>query len=121
MEDLKNRHVSDHLANERTLLAWIRTSMAVITFGIAINRFSLFLIELHQAVPEVRISANRHVEKLGLGLVVLGIVILIGATWHYLRVGRSIDSETYRPSTYVMVATATAIMLMGATALIWLF
>ena len=28
----KNPHVSDHLANERTLLAWIRTAIAVIAF-----------------------------------------------------------------------------------------
>ena len=38
-------HVSEHLANERTILAWIRTAIAVMTLGIAINRFSLFLVE----------------------------------------------------------------------------
>jgi len=117
----KNRHVSDHLANERTMLAWIRTSIAVITLGVAINRFSLFLIEIHQVVPDVRIAANRHVEKLGLGLVVLGIVIMVGAIWHYLRVSHAIDTETYRPSTLIMVMTSSVIVLMGSAALIWLF
>jgi putative membrane protein len=121
VETLKNRHVSDHLANERTLLAWIRTSIAVMTLGVAINRFTLFLMEMHQVVPEVRALANRHVEKLGVGLVVLGIVIMAGAILHYLRVGRMIDDETYRPATLTMVATAIAVVAVGGSTLIWLF
>jgi putative membrane protein len=116
-----NRHISDHLANERTLLAWIRTSIAVIALGIAINRFSLFLMEINQVLPEVRSAANRHVASLGSGLVVLGIAIMVGALWHYLRVSRAIDSETYRPSTLMMVTTSAAIIVMGGAALAWLF
>jgi inner membrane protein YidH len=121
VDSARNRHVSDHLANERTLLAWIRTSIAVIALGIAINRFSLFLMEINQVVPDVRAAANRHVGTLGAGLVVLGIVILVGALWHYLRVSRAIDDDTYRPSTRVMLVASAAIVLMAAAALVWLF
>ncbi len=117
----KSLHVTDHLANERTFLAWIRTAIAVMTLGVAINRFALFLMEIHQVLPEVRDLANRHVEKLGIGLVVLGIVMLVGATWHYLHVGKTIDDETYRPSRVIMVAASIVIILMGGSSLIWLF
>lgn len=117
----KSLHVTDHLANERTFLAWIRTAIAVMTLGVAINRFALFLMEIHQVVPEVRDLANRHVEKLGVGLVLLGIVMLVGATLHYLHVGRTIDDESYRPSSRIMVGTAIVIGLMGGSTLIWLF
>ena len=117
----KNLHVTDHLANERTFLAWIRTAIAVMTLGVAINRFALFLVEMHQVVPEVRNLANRHVEKLGIGLVMLGVVLLVGSTWHYLHVGKTIDDETYRPSARIMVGTAIAIGLMDGATLIWLF
>ena len=116
----KNPHVTEHLANERTFLAWIRTAIAVITLGVAINRFSLFLMEVHQIVPGSN-AANRHVEKLGIGLVVLGIAILCGATWHYLHVGRTIESETYRPANIILVLTALAVVVMGGSALFWLF
>ena len=91
------------------------------TLGVAINRFTLFLMEIHQVVPEVRPLANRHVEKLGIGLVVLGIVMLIGAIWHYLHVGRTIENETYRPASRIMVGTAIVIILIGGSALVWLF
>ena len=116
----KSQHVTEHLANERTILAWIRTSIAVMTLGVAINRFALFLMEVHQILPGPN-AANRHVEKLGIGLVVLGIAIMCGATWHYLHIGKTIESETYRPTHTPLVATAFAVVLMGGAALIWLF
>jgi putative membrane protein len=116
----KNPHVTEHLANERTILAWIRTSIAVMTLGVAINRFALFLMEVNQVLPGPN-AANRHVEKLGIGLVVLGIVIMCGATWHYLHVGKTIESETYQPAHTALVVTALAVVIMGGAALIWLF
>lgn len=116
----KNAHVTEHLANERTILAWIRTAIAIMTLGVAINRFSLFLMEVHQIVPGSD-AANRHVEKLGIGLVVLGTAIMCGAIWHYLHVGRTIESETYRPANLLLVLTSIAVVLMGGSALFWLF
>ena len=121
MDASGNRHVLDHLSNERTLLAWIRTSIAVIALGIAINRVSLFLMEIHQLVPELRAVANSHIKGLGVGLIALGIVVLAAAFWHYVRVGRAIDSETYQPSTVAMGVTSAAIMVTGVIALVWLF
>jgi putative membrane protein len=115
------QHISDHLANERTILAWIRTSIAVITFGVAINRFSLFLLELHQVVPQMQASSNRHAETVGIGLVILGLAIMCGAIWHYLHVANTIDSQTYRPPRMVMAVTSLAVVVIGGAALIWLF
>jgi len=115
-----SQHISDHLANERTILAWIRTSIAVITLGVAINRFSLFLLELHEVVPQMR-STNRHAEMVGVGLVILGMMIMCGAIWHYLHVANTIDSQTYRAPRLVMALTALAVVAIGGSALIWLF
>jgi putative membrane protein len=116
----KSRHVTEHLANERTLLAWIRTAIAVMTLGVAINRFSLFLMEIHKIAPGSR-AANVHAETVGLGLVILSIVLLCGALWHYSYVGRTIESETYLPANRILVLTTLAVVAMGGSALIWLF
>ncbi len=40
----------EHQANERTFLAWLRTSIALIGFGFVIARFGLFLHELQTTV-----------------------------------------------------------------------
>lgn len=116
----KNRHVTEHLANERTLLAWIRTAIAVMTLGVAINRFSLFLMEIHKIAPGSR-AENVHAESVGLGLVVLSIVLMCGALWHYRYVTLTIESETYVPANRILVLTSVAIVAMGGSALIWLF
>ena len=34
---------SDHAANERTFLAWVRTAITLMAFGFVIERFDLFL------------------------------------------------------------------------------
>ncbi len=36
----------DHLANERTFLAWVRTSVAIVVFGFAIGRFAIAMRQL---------------------------------------------------------------------------
>lgn len=38
--------LSDYLAAERTLLAWIRTGLALMGFGFVVARFGLFLQQL---------------------------------------------------------------------------
>ena len=113
-------HVSEHLANERTMLAWIRTAIAVMTFGVGINRFSLFLVEFSKIVPGGGHAANAHAEQLGIGLVGLGLLVMLGGTWHYVHVARTIDDETYRPARIGIVLTALAVLALGGTSLAWL-
>ena len=120
MDEPKPKHVSEHLANERTVLAWLRTSIAVMTFGIAINRFSLFLVELHLPSQGQRI-ANRNVEHLGIGLIALGMAIMICASIQYLSVARMIERETYRPRRFMVLAVAASVVLFGGVALVLLF
>src|SRR5437588_11399399 len=90
-------HVSEHLANERTILAWVRTAIAIMTLGIAINRFSLFLVEFARTVPGGR-TANVHAEEVGIGLVIVGVLVMLGGIRHYLDVARAIDDGNYEPS-----------------------
>lgn len=114
-------HVSEHLANERTILAWVRTAIAIITLGIAINRFSLFLIEFSHIVPGGRgRTANIHAEEMGIGLVLLGVIVMLGGIWHYLDVARAIDEGNYRPSRVRIVVPAVIVVLLGGGSLAWL-
>jgi putative membrane protein len=112
-------HVSEHLANERTILAWVRTAIAIITLGIALNRFSLFLVEFAHSVPGGR-QANIHAEELGIGLVILGVAVMLGGLWHYLDVARAIDEGSYRPSRIRIVLPALIVVVLGGASLVWL-
>ena len=116
----KSQHISDHLANERTALAWIRTAIAVMTLGVAINRFSLFLMEFHQVAPQAR-ALNRHAETVGVGLVILGIVLMCSGVWHYLHIADAIEREDFRNRRLAIVLTSLAVLAVGGSALVWLF
>jgi uncharacterized membrane protein YidH (DUF202 family) len=45
-EELNPNRARDHLANERTFLAWVRTAVAIVVFGFAIGRFSIAMRQL---------------------------------------------------------------------------
>ena len=59
--DLAEERFRDHAANERTMLAWLRTGIALMAFGFAIARFALFLRQL----TEAREPSGRAVHGLG--------------------------------------------------------
>lgn len=81
----------DHAANERTLLAWIRTGIALMAFGFAIARFGLFLREIAEA-RQISIRAVRGLGSAGFGvtLVVLGMLTNAAAVLRFARVRRAL-------------------------------
>ena len=103
--------VRDHLANERTFLAWVRTAVALMGFGMVIARLRFFL-------PAG--SGPGHGWELGVVFAAMGLVTVVLSTLHYLSVGRAIEAQSYRPSGQRLVLFSVAIALIGAAVLIWL-
>lgn len=115
-------HLSEHLANERTYLAYLRTSISLISFGITVNRFSLFLIQSKE-LPERALTRWNlvGVSRLGFGMVIFGLLLLVWATIHSSHISRNIDQENYRPSTISAWVITAAVLLGGGLSLIWIF
>jgi putative membrane protein len=82
----------DHAANERTLLAWIRTGIALMAFGFAIARFGLFLREVARA-GQVRVGPGMGSGWFGVVLVALGLVTNAAATARYADVRRALEER----------------------------
>jgi len=80
---------TDVLANERTYLAYVRTSLAFIGFGFVIARFSLFEREfaavVHAPVPGPNIST-----PFGTAMAVFGVVIGLLGAWRYAATNRAL-------------------------------
>jgi putative membrane protein len=91
---------SDHAANERTFLAWVRTGIAVIAFGFVIEKFNLFLLTV--AAMDTT-DKGRHVllERLtgslgrydGLALILVGLALIGVAAIRFVRTGRMLDDQ----------------------------
>jgi putative membrane protein len=95
----------DHAANERTMLAWIRTGISLMAFGFAIARFGLFLREIVQAGPLHPRGPAVGSAWFGVILVVLGLMTNVAATVRYTKLRRAIEeSRSSAPSpTFVYV------------------
>lgn len=100
MSQLPRDRQREHQANERTFLAWLRTSIALIGFGFAIARFGLFLRQLRVALTQqgTPIDPVFNSENLGISLVVFGIALIALAAWRYNQVLWQIERGDYRPS-----------------------
>ncbi len=92
------KRYTDHSANERTYLAWIRTSIAIMAFGFLIEKFDLFISYLGKAVgDEKNYQSSLSAEIVGMGLFLVGILIVITATVRFFTYKKSIESDKSIP------------------------
>ncbi|HLG62646.1 MAG TPA: DUF202 domain-containing protein [Ktedonosporobacter sp.] len=110
---LISKKVTDHLANERTFLAWIRTGLATITFGFVIARFGLLLRELTLKNATSSGRAFHYSALIGVALTVLGVMMMIFALFSFFNIRRSIDNESFHPSTAFTVVLTVLASLIG--------
>lgn len=115
-----SKKVSDHLANERTFLAWIRTGLATITFGFVVERFGLLLHELgfkgNTTVIPYHLSSF-----FGVCLTVLGVIMMIVALLGFLHNRRTINAERFHPSASFPIILTILASLVGVMLAIYLF
>jgi putative membrane protein len=115
-----SKKVTDHLANERTFLAWIRTGLATITFGFVVERFGLLLRELGFKGDTTVIPYHLS-SFFGVCLTVLGVIMMIVALLAFLHNRRSIDAEHFHPSASFPIILTILASLVGIMLAIYLF
>jgi putative membrane protein len=110
-------YFTEHLANERTHLAYVRTAVALFVFGITLNQFSYFIMESRAVSnPQSMIVGSR----VGLGMVLLGMALALWSALRFDKVTADIDRGTYRPSRLVMWTLSLALLMLGASTTVWL-
>ena len=82
--------VRDHLANERTYLAWIRSGISLLGFGVLIVRIRLLK-------PPLAPQGPGNGWKLGLAFSLVGLVMVGLSSVHYFNVRNDIEADTYNP------------------------
>jgi putative membrane protein len=102
----------DHLANERTFLAWVRTGAAIVVFGFAIGRFSIAMRQLTALSGHAVRTAGLSVW-MGAGSILAGIVLVIAGLVRYRKTRRQLDSGTFEPAGFVVDLVTVLTVVFG--------
>lgn len=128
---IRNRRV--HMANERTFLAWIRTSIGIMAFGFVVEKFALFVRQFSHfismsglpgeksALPPMPMPSKEVSSFFGVGLVGLGALMGLLAFIRFKKVERQIEEDTYRPSRILDTLLTLAILAIGFFLVIYLY
>ncbi len=108
----RNREAAD-----RTLLAWIRTSLAMISLGFAIERVGEAALALDGKIAALSPLKTRI---FGAVLILLGIAATLVGMWEHRRVLTALKNDAYRYADRPAVARwmGVALVMVGLTALV---
>jgi putative membrane protein len=112
---------SDHAANERTFLAWVRTGIATIAFGFVIEKFNLFVLTLERA-SQIAPREHRLLGRLsgllgqydGTVLIFVGIALIAVSSFRFVRTGRLIDDEATHSASNIRTELVLSLVLIMA-------
>jgi putative membrane protein len=113
-EDVKRQNASDHLANERTLLAWVRTAIGIMAFGFVVVKFSLFVKQISIALgkPDM-VHQYGYSAPIGILLVGVGTLCLLLSLLRYRRTERQLNGNTYHQSSVILYLIIGLILVLS--------
>jgi putative membrane protein len=90
--------------------------VSLMTFGITLNRFAIFLAQNRSdaTLSQDILLRVRSTEHIGLGMVVLGVLVLIWSLFRYRQVNKHILLERLKPSRISVLTLTVAIIIIGA-------
>jgi len=104
-QTIDSKYIQQHLANERTYLAWIRTSITIIGVGFLITN-------LHFSTMTTKIEISDVLAKIiGIASILSGILTIILTTIRYFAKGRDINSQTFRFSKKMVIYLSVSLII----------
>lgn len=112
---IESKKCVDHLANERTFLAWVRTSIGLMAFGFVIEKFAFFLKRLANFFGDenVGISSQFYSSFFGVSIIALGAIIGILAYFSFKKTEKRIEENTYKSSLFLPAVLTILVVVLG--------
>jgi putative membrane protein len=121
MKEDKPNNPSDHLANERTFLAWIRTSVGIMAFGFVVVKFTLFMKRISMVLGKpLETDSKGYSSYLGIALVCVGIFTALFSFLRYKHVERQLDGNNYKSSPLLITSLTTLILVLSIILVVYL-
>ena len=114
-------NIRDHFANERTFLAWVRTSIAMMGFGFVIVKFTLFIKQISFILQKpMPTPSHGYASIIGILLVAFGAFVAFFSFISFKRRERQIINSNYSTSATETITLAVSIILIGIFLVIYL-
>jgi putative membrane protein len=111
-ENANPNRARDHLANERTFLAWVRTGAAIVVFGFAIGRFAIAMRQL-TALQGHPVRTSGLSVWMGSSTIVAGVVLVVAGLVRYRKTRAQLDTGTFEPAGFVLDLVTILTVLFG--------
>jgi len=102
----------DHLANERTFLAWVRTSVAIVVFGFAIGRFAIAMRQLTEFQGRGSRTTGFSVW-MGMSAILAGVVMVGAGLMRYRKTRDQLDAGKFEPAGFMVDLVTILTVLFG--------
>ncbi|MCM3584530.1 DUF202 domain-containing protein [Mesobacillus maritimus] len=102
-----SKYIQQHLANERTFLAWVRTAIAIMGVGFLVTNLHANLAE------RLSIGGDQLATVIGLSTVGLGILTVLMSMIVYFKKIHSINSQTFVSTKGYIITLSTVIIIIG--------
>lgn len=110
---------TEYLAAERTFLAWVRTSIAVITFGFVVAKFGVWLREIAMRLdPKMPLHSTGMSLLIGEAMMAFGGILVVLAAWHYRTVNQALERGEMRANSGLVVTVTIAVAALAALMII---
>ncbi|MBF0557666.1 MAG: DUF202 domain-containing protein [Nitrospirae bacterium] len=121
IETSKHRNRRVHMANERTFLAWIRTSIGIMAFGFVVEKFALFVRQFSLAFGKEVVAPSPGYSSI-FGAVLVGFGALMGvlAFFRFKKMEKQIDTDTYQPSFLLDVMVTLTLLAIAVFLVIYI-
>src|SRR5665213_1915405 len=117
----QNPNISNHLANERTFLAWIRTSVGLMAFGFVVVKFSLFVRQVSTLLGKENLIQNRGYSAIvGIILVAVGMITSVLSYARYRKTKKQISEGNYNHSTILLTVITAFIFFLSVLLIVYL-
>jgi putative membrane protein len=104
----------DHLANERTFLAWIRTGVAGVVFGFAIGRFAIAIRQWMAMQGQGRTTPTTGISVwFGTAAMVAGVLVCLVGLVRYRRTREQLDAGNFQPAGFIIDLVGIVAALFG--------
>ena len=121
-EIIRPENAREHLANERTLLAWIRTSIGIMAFGFVVVKFSLFIKQISLLLGKNADIPTQHgySSVVGILLVAVGAITMLLSYIKFKQNEKQLNNQTFKSSSKLVLFLIIIILVISILLILFL-